>query len=145
MPSVVVPSLNVTFPVGLAPDTVAVSTTVWATCAGLGLTASAVVLVTFVTANEVVDEVLLALPVSPPYEAVRLCAPEVVNVVEYVALPKLIWAEPRVVVPSLNVTVPMGLEPVTVAVKTTVCPTKAGLGLAASEVDVVVRALTLSD
>ena len=60
-------------------------------------------------------------------------------------MPELTATEPKVVVPSLNVTVPVGLVPVTVAVSTTACPTKAGLGLAASETDVAVFALTLSD
>ena len=57
-----------------------------------------------------------------------------------VACPPLRVAVPRLVVPSLNVIVPVGLLPVTVAVSVTVCRTKAGLGLIASDVVEVVFA-----
>src|SRR5258708_4812485 len=50
---------------------------------------------------------------------------------------------PSAVAPSLNVTVPVGLAPVTVAVKVTACPKL--LGLADDVSAVVVAAATMSD
>jgi hypothetical protein len=61
-----------------------------------------------------------------------------------VALPLAIDAEPSVDVPSLNVTVPLGLAPAIVAVRVTDCPKVEGLGLAASVV-VLVAVLTVKD
>ena len=45
-----------------------------------------------------------------------------------VATPLLIAAVPRVVVPSLNVTLPEAVDGVTVAVSVTVCPNEDGFG-----------------
>jgi hypothetical protein len=61
--------------------------------------------------------------------------------VVYVACPPLTVPVPSVVVPSLNVIVPLGLSPVTVAVNVTTCAKPAGLGLATIVV-VVVALLT---
>ena len=58
-------------------------------------------------------------------------------------------ALPKSVVPSLKVTVPVGLVPVTNAVKVIVCAVVAGLGLTDSEVAVlpvaITRALTIDE
>ena len=62
---------------------------------------------------------------SPPYTAVTECEPAVNAEVVSVAWPEPFRVPvPRVVAPSLNVTVPVGVEadPVTVAVKVTDWP-----------------------
>ena len=59
-----------------------------------------------VTANA--GEVLAALLASPKYTAVRLCAPVVVKLVTKLALVDDSVPEPKVVAPSLKVTVPVG-------------------------------------
>ena len=48
-------------------------------------------------------------------------------------------ADPNVAVPSVNVTRPVGLEPVTVAVSVTLCPNEDGLGPPLATVDVAER------
>jgi hypothetical protein len=67
VPKVVVPSLKVTVPLGLAPKTVAVRVTDWPKFVGLGLTANVLVLVALLTvrlvALAVLDEAFLE---SPP-------------------------------------------------------------------------------
>jgi hypothetical protein len=72
-----------------------------------------------------VGEVLPTLYVLPPYTAVMLSAPAGRLEVVHVATPPLSgWAvhEPIGSTPSLNVTRPVGLAPVTVAVNVTDCP-----------------------
>ena len=81
---------------------------------------SAVVLlpvVVMVSANAV--EVLVKLFASPPYTAVKLCVPVEANVVSKLARPAVTAAEPMVAAPSLKVTTPVGVLPVTVAVSVT--------------------------
>ena len=73
---------------------------------------------------------LLAFSVSPPYDAVSDADPKGSLVVVSVAVAvESSLPVPRVVVPFLNVTVPVGplgaLE-LTVAVRVTLCPTKEG-------------------
>lgn len=65
--------------------------------------------------------------------------PVVVNVVVYEATPPLMVAEPKFVVPSLNVTVPVAVDGVIDAVRTLACPTNAGFTEDVSVVDVVAR------
>jgi hypothetical protein len=82
--------------------------------------------------------VLAELFASPPYTAVIECAPTARELVVNVAKPEPFNGPvPRVVAPSLNVTVPVGVpEPaVTAAVKVTGEPNVAGFAL---EVKVVV-------
>ncbi len=66
-----------------------------------------------------VAEVLLLSFVSPPYDAVIECDPTANAAVLYVALPLLIVPVPSVVLPSVNVTVPVAVEGETVAVNVT--------------------------
>ena len=85
-------------------------------------------------------EALVRLMASPPYAAVTLCEATVRFVVLYVATPEEFnVAVPNAVLPSLKVTVPVGVpdpETVTVAVKVTELPAKAGFMLAVTVVDV---------
>ncbi len=63
--------------------------------------------------------------VSPPYTPVIECVPPERPDVENVAVPLLLSCEePRAVLPSMNVTLPVGVPvpPVTVAVNITDCP-----------------------
>ena len=67
----------------------------------------------------------------PPYTAVIECAPAVRAGVANVATPELLSVPvPRVVAPSLKVTLPVGVPPgpVTVAVKVTTSPNVLGFG-----------------
>jgi hypothetical protein len=70
------------------------------------------------------------------------CVPVARVVVEYAAMAELTAMVPRTVGPSLNVTVPVAAEELTVAVNVTVCPTAAGFGKAVSAVEVVARPTT---
>jgi hypothetical protein len=84
-----------------------------------------VLLITWLTG----EEVPLLLLLSPPYAAVILWLPRAKVEVEKVACPEpLSVPVPIVVAPSLKVTVPVAvpLEPVTVAVKVTDWPVRAG-------------------
>ena len=73
-------------------------------------------------------EVLAALPALPPYTAVIEWPPTVSTVVVRAALPPLkVTGAPRLAAPSMNCTVPVGVLPVTVAVKVTDWPTVEGL------------------
>ena len=69
--------------------------------------------------------------------------PFVVKTPTKVALPAATGPVPRVVAPSLNVTVPVALLAVSVAVRVTLCATRAGLVADVSTV-MVARALTVS-
>ena len=67
VPSVVVPSLNVTVPVADALDKVAVNVTDCPDITGLGLALSVVEVITFeLTIKATADEALVLLTVSPP-------------------------------------------------------------------------------
>ncbi|MEP7296795.1 MAG: hypothetical protein ABI702_11450, partial [Burkholderiales bacterium] len=106
VPSVVAPSLKVTVPLEFVPVMVAVSVVLCATVVGFADAVKTVVVVRAFTVWLTALEVLVRLLVSPPYTAVRLCAPAVVKVAAKVALPDAIVPVPSVVVPSLKVTVP---------------------------------------
>ena len=72
--------MKVTVPVGSVPVIVAVKMTACPAAEGLGEVASAVVVAVEVTDWGTTAEVLIPLLASPPYTAVRLCAPAVVKV-----------------------------------------------------------------
>ena len=127
LPRDVVPSKNCTVPVAVAGDTVALNLTLVPKVDGLRLEVRVVVVPAGLTvwASEV--EVLPLKVASPPYTAVIECAPPARLAVERVATPAALSAdEPRVVVPSLKLTPPVGVpvpeEDVTVAVNVTDWP-----------------------
>ena len=72
---------------------------------------------------------------SPPKLALTLCVPGVSVDVVSVATPAIRGWVANVAAPSRKVTVPVGLDPVTVAVNVTACPAVDGF---ADEVSVVV-------
>jgi hypothetical protein len=95
------------------------------------------------------DEVLAEKFVAPPYTAVSEWTPNDNPAVVKVPLPLESVAVPRVVFPSLKVTVPAGIPvpgatTVTVAVKTTDWPVMDGFGVVVSAV-VVGGVLTVCD
>src|SRR5689334_15022701 len=135
--SEVAPSLKVTVPVGVPLPgatalTVAVIVTDWPNTDGFTEDASAVVLPALLTFCVKAEEVLVAKLVSPPYTAVIEC-----DVIDNAAVVKVAWPElrlpvPNVFVPSLNVTVPVGVPApgataLTVAVNVTDWPDTDGL------------------
>lgn len=130
--STVVPSLNVTVPVGrppLLPLTVAVNVMTCPTTAGLLEDPSVVVVEAWFTVWMSAGDVLPAYVASPPYTAVMEWLPAVSKEVAKLAWPEpLSDAEPSVVLPSLKVTVPVGVLPLpnTVAVKVTGWPNADG-------------------
>lgn len=69
--------------------------------------------------------------------------PVVNAVVANAAVPPVSGPLPSVVTPSLNVTVPVAVLGVTVAVKVTVCPERLGLGDAVTDADVVSRLIEI--
>src|SRR5689334_6842520 len=122
VPSVVAPSLNVTVPVAAEGETVAVNVTGTPAPAGFSDEVSEVVVAAWLTVCATAAEVLAALLLSPPYTAVCECVPTVSVVVEKLAVPPATVPVPIVVAPSLNVTVPVAFEGVTVAVSVTDVP-----------------------
>src|SRR6266545_3936619 len=132
---VVPPSRKFTVPVGAVPLTVPVRVTVVAALVGVSEVPIPVVLVTLLTVCE--SAVLLdgAFVASPPYVAMMLCVPALSALVVHAAvrllpLPDNATAEQPAsdVAPSLKLTDPVGLAPVTVAVKVTFDPTVDGFG-----------------
>jgi hypothetical protein len=114
VPKVVVPSLNVTVPVGVpAPGdtgaTVAVNVTDWPKTAGFAEEVTLVVVAVWLTVWATTADVLAVKLVSPLYTAVMLWEPAPSDEVLNVAVPPPIVPVPKVVVPSLNVTVPVGI------------------------------------
>jgi len=129
VPKVVVPSLNVTLPVAIAPVdevTIAVKVTAWPAVDGLGADARLVDVVALLMVCEIAVEVLVRNWESPAYCAVIEAVPALRVLVLNIALPPESVAIPILVEPRLNVTVsPSGGAPegeATVAVKTTVWP-----------------------
>jgi len=139
VPRVVAPSLKVTVPVGVPEPgetaaTVAVKVTDCPTTLGFALDVRVVMLPAWLTTCETALEVEVEKFVSPPYTPVMLWVPSARAEVVYVATPALNVPVPRVVAPSLKVTVPVGVpEPgetaATVAVKVTDCPKTLGFTL----------------
>jgi hypothetical protein len=147
VPSVVVPFLKVTVPVGVpVPDwrvTVAVKVTFWHQTEGLSEEVRAVDVLALPTVWVRTALVLPARLGLPPYTAVMEWAPRERVDVAKVATPPVSGAVPSVVLPSLNVTVPVGVPAAlfTVAVKVTFWQKADGLG---EEVSVVVVATLLT-
>ena len=138
---VVAPSVKLTVPVGVpAPGavaaTVAVNVTTCPNTEALGDELTVVVLLSlFTTCGEAesVPEPLWKLP-SPPYAAVIVWLPTASDEIVNVACPEdMATVDANVTVPSVKVTVPVGVpEPgdaaLTMAVKVTVCPNTDALG-----------------
>src|SRR5438093_9518450 len=132
------PTWKVTVPVGVpAPGLLAVTVAVKVTdCPdsdGLAEELTSVVVLAFFTVWVSVVEVLPLKVALPPYDAVIGCEPTASVLVTNVAWPEAFRVPvPRVVGPSLNVTVPVGVPAplvfaFTVAVKVTGCPDTDGL------------------
>jgi len=121
VPSVVLPSMNVTVPVAVVGVTAAVNFTDEPYVDGFNEDVSVTVVTAFTVCVNVADVLLLSFA-SPPYTAVIECDPAASVEVLYVACPLLIAPVPSVVVPSLNVTVPVAAEIESVAVKVTELP-----------------------
>src|SRR5438034_7016173 len=129
IPSVAVHSLKVTVPVGMPEPgatavTKAVKVTAWPAAAGLSDEVSVVLVDALLTVWLVIDEVLEAKVVSPLYTAEMAWEPAVSVDAVKVAVPPLSVAVPIVLVPSLNVTMPLGVpvpggKAATVTVKVT--------------------------
>ena len=135
------PSRKFTLPVGETPLTVAVKVTLAPAVDGVSELPIAVVLLTLLTVCETALLLEAALAASPLYAATMLCVPAVSAAVAHAAvrlfpLPESATAEHPVidVAPSLKLTDPVGLLPVTVAVKLTLVPKVDGLGALASAV-----------
>lgn len=124
VPKGVAPSLNVTVPLGNKPSLmVAVNVTLLPMMADkLELLTVVVVVVLFIVWVMAL-EVLLLFAASPAYTAVMLWLPTLRVVVENVAVLPDTLPVPKVVAPSLNVTMPVGALPfVIVAVNVTLFP-----------------------
>ena len=138
-PKLLPSTLNWTVPVGVpapgaAADTVAVMVMDWPNTEGLAEEASDAVELAWLTVCVIADDddVLPLKLVSPPYTAVILCDPTDSDVVLKVAVPEPSVPVPRVVDPSMNVTVPVGVPApgataATVAVNVTLWPKTDGL------------------
>jgi hypothetical protein len=98
----------------------------------------------FTTSDTALDT-LARLLAFPAYLAVNDRLPTAAKEVFRVAIPALTTAVPRAVAPSLNVTVPVGLLPVTVALSTTDPPTAAGFGVAVNVVFVAACVAAFTD
>jgi hypothetical protein len=128
------PSVKLTLPVGAKPVTAAVKVTFAPATDGLAELDSAVVLVALLTTCEkfvLVEPLFVA---SPLYTALMLWVPTVRLLVVHVAvriLPAPVSAaaaQPAIeVAPSRKFTVPVGAEPLTVAVKVTLVPAVDGV------------------
>jgi len=130
--SVVAPSLKVTVPVGvpLVPPTVAVNVTESPVFDGFIEDTTPIVAVARPTLCVEVPVAVLYVAL-PEYEAFSVCEPLESDDVVHDALPEArVTAEHSVVVPSRNVTVPVGVapDPVTFAVIVTLCPGVEGFG-----------------
>ena len=146
-PLIVAPSLvKATLPVGAVPATVAVNVTLAPDVDGFFELATLVVVADFTVCDSgEFAEVLLE--ASPLYVAVMLCTPAASAAVAQGAVrvlpePVRATALQSVVLESLNVTEPVGLVPVTVAVNVTLWLTLDGLTELASVVVVALLAPT---
>jgi hypothetical protein len=122
VPRAVAPSLNVTVPVAVDGDTVAVRVTLWPKVVVLADEVRTVLVAVLLTVWASVADVLVASFVSPPYVAVNEWAAAESEVVVNVATPLVRVPVPRAVAPSLNVTVPVAVDGDTVAVRVTLWP-----------------------
>ena len=139
VPRVVVPSRKATVPVGVpVAVTVAVKVTACPAVEGFSEEVTEVVVGWPITVCVSAAEVLPAKVLSPEYFAVMVCGPAVNVEVVNVACPTLRVPVPRIVGPSKNATVPVGVpdRAVTVAVKVTDCPALEGFNDEVKAVDV---------
>jgi hypothetical protein len=142
VPSTLVPSLNVTDPVGVPvvdDFTVAVKVTGFPCFEGLSEELTVLDVAAFVTVSVSTAEVLPVKFASPPYTAVIECDPTASVDVVNVALPPLSVPVPSTLVPSLKVTIPVGVPEVaglTVAVKVTAWPNTDGFAEETTDVEV---------
>jgi len=127
VPSVVLPSLNVTVPVAVLDEIVAVNVTEVPKAEGFEDDDRVVVVLALFTVWVRADDMLLLQLESPPYAPVIEWEPAVRVEVLKVAFPLLRLPVPNVVLPSLNVTVPVQVEGATVAVNFTEDPYVEGL------------------
>ena len=119
VPMVVVPSLNVTDPVGVPvvdEFTVAVKITEFPRFEGFSEEVTLLDVAALFTVCVSIAEVLPLKFASPPYAAVIGCDPTASVDVVNAALPLLSVPVPSTVAPSLNVTVPVGVPPAPVIV-----------------------------
>jgi hypothetical protein len=140
VPIEVAPSLNVTLPVGKSalPDTAAMNVTGDPSAAALDVVEIAVAVATFPTGNAIAADVLVPLFESPPYVAVKLCEPTLLNGTVMSAEPLAsCCVAPICVPPSKNLTEPGpgADDPVTVAVSVTDCVGAADVGEALNPVE----------
>ena len=151
-PSVVVPSMKVTEPVGVGPPVdggaglmVAVKVTAWPMLEGFAEEVRVVVVLACWTVCVIAVEVLGEKLVLPWYIAVIESKPKVRAVVTMLPTPPLSVAVPSEVVPLKNWTVPVGTPAVelTPAVSVTGWPTTDGLGDDATVVVVVGKTVWL--
>ena len=122
VPRVVLPSVKVTVPVAVAGVTVAVNFTDEPYADGFADEASVTVGLALFTIWGSTEDVLLLYVVLPPYDAVIECKPSASFELLKVACPLLSVPVPSVVLPSLNVTVPVAKKGVTIAVNVTELP-----------------------
>ena len=140
VPRVVAPSVNVTGPVGVPMDdvTIAVKVTADPKADGFRLELSAVAVGATFTVWVTAGAVLAPKPLAPEYPAITVWVPTVRFETLMLAWPSArVWV-PRVVAPSVNVTVPVGVPEaeVTAAVKVTADPNVDGFGLELNAVPV---------
>jgi hypothetical protein len=161
VPRAVVPFRKVTVPVGTVvfpagPATDAVKVTLVPKVIEVADAASLVVeavgvIVAATTVTVTAGEEEVAKLESPAYEAVMECVPTAKVVMARVATPDPFNVPvPRDVVPSRNVTVPVGtvvspLGPTTVAVRVTLCPAVTEVGEAASAVVEVATGVVVAE
>jgi len=134
LPSVVDPSKNVTTPVAVEDETVAVNVTSCPELDGLRLDARLVLVVVLVEVFTVCISVPEMLPLkllSPLKLAWMEWLPTLRLEVERVAMPPLRVALPMFVSPSKKLTIPLAVAGVTLAVRVTNCPELDGLRLEA--------------
>jgi hypothetical protein len=141
--------MNVTLPVGVSVlgETVAVKVTPLPNVMLLAVVISVVVVLSVVTVTDTAEEVLPEFLLSPPYTAVIECIPTArVEVVKVATPDPFSVPVPRVVVPSINVTLPVGVSLLgeTVAVKVTLLPTVILLAVVISAV-VVLSVVTVTE
>jgi len=137
VPRVFAPSLKVTVPVALAGNTDAVRVTLCPNVEVLDDEVSPVVVVTWLTVWVSTGDVLPALFASPAYTAVMEWDAVESPAVGNVAVPLARVAVPRVLAPSLKVTVPVAFAGNTDAVRVMLCPNVEGLADEVSPVVVV--------
>jgi hypothetical protein len=145
------PSLKLTVPVGDAPLTVAVKVTLAPTVDGVSEVTMLVVLIALLIVCESDELVEAVFEASPAYAATMLCAPMASALVVHAAvrvLPapvKATAAQPLIELPpSVKLTLPVGLKPVTEAVKVRGAANAAGL-TELERVVVLVALLTTCD